>query len=70
MFLTNVPQDSETSLEAVFKSEGKPAGNFTHKNDNIYASKCHYRQIFKVHREKKKKGILKENVESDEELVY
>ena len=41
------------------------------KKDNIYARKSHYRQkdFSKVQSEKKNKNVLKENVESDEELV-
>jgi len=38
------PQDSETSLEAIFRSKSRPAWNFTLQKDNIDAWKSHYRQ--------------------------
>jgi len=43
--LTHVPQDSETSLDAISKSKGRPAWNFTLQKGQ-YAKKSHYRQVF------------------------
>jgi len=38
------PQDSETSLEAIFRSKSRPAEISLSKKENIYVWKSHYRQ--------------------------
>jgi len=36
IFLTHVPQDSGTSLEAIFIARGRPGRNFTLQNGTIF----------------------------------
>jgi len=68
--ISTVLQDSETSLRLFSSLKAGQIENSPSKKDNIHAWKSHYRQkvcMYKVR--KRRKAMLNEKVESDEELV-